>query len=406
MEQFICPDLLSGSDPKQQHQQQQLQQATAGLDFFSFTSPSDNILAPHPDLFESELDSSLAGFDPLQLQSLIIEQPDAFSFLRADTPTCGPPSTITASSESASAYESISSESFYNYAPSNYSLPFDLDMDFGRASINARQEYTPSAAGQNISSGLSADGLSDLSYGAARHSPGSSGANSATMVDELDATPFGTLPPSPVGHQGGSVYSDYGGSDYFPPVSSNHPSLGYSGVVSPVAISARETAQVSPPQARAPSPVGSGLVMSLVPRISRDDGRSAPRASPGSQVHLSGAHHQRDESFNDPQKKFQCSQCPRAFARAYNLKTHMGTHDPDRPKPFICPHDGCGRKFSRKHDLGRHLVSLHRDEPSVGSGESVGEVRIGIASMKEGMPRCDTCGKGLLGFKRCTCGTK
>src|ERR1700710_3056749 len=71
-----------------------------GLDFASFHSPSD-ILAPHPDLFELELDSSLAAFNEVQLQLLTVDSNDAYSFLRSDTPTCGPPSTITVSSESA-----------------------------------------------------------------------------------------------------------------------------------------------------------------------------------------------------------------------------------------------------------------------------------------------------------------
>ncbi|KZT51442.1 hypothetical protein CALCODRAFT_416082, partial [Calocera cornea HHB12733] len=53
-------------------------------------------------------------------------------------------------------------------------------------------------------------------------------------------------------------------------------------------------------------------------------------------------------------KKHLCPHCPRAFARAYNLKTHIATHDPQRPKPYKCPYASCGRGFSRKHDLGRH----------------------------------------------------
>lgn len=116
------------------HQQQ-------GLDFFSFHSPSD-ILAPHPDLFESELDSSLAAFDEVQLQLLTVDSNDAFSYLRSDTPTCGPPSTITVSSESA--YDSLSSrsESFYNYpnspyASTNYSFPLDLEMNFNRIRVDS-----------------------------------------------------------------------------------------------------------------------------------------------------------------------------------------------------------------------------------------------------------------------------
>ncbi|KDQ20663.1 hypothetical protein BOTBODRAFT_124402, partial [Botryobasidium botryosum FD-172 SS1] len=50
-----------------------------------------------------------------------------------------------------------------------------------------------------------------------------------------------------------------------------------------------------------------------------------------------------------------------AFARAFNLKTHLATHDPNRIKSHVCKHPGCGRSFSRKHDLGRHLVSIHQD---------------------------------------------
>ncbi|PWN98491.1 hypothetical protein FA09DRAFT_283308, partial [Tilletiopsis washingtonensis] len=57
--------------------------------------------------------------------------------------------------------------------------------------------------------------------------------------------------------------------------------------------------------------------------------------------------------------------CDRAFARAYNLTTHISTHDPDpnRSKPFPCPYPSCkadgGRAFSRKHDLQRHVASTH-----------------------------------------------
>lgn len=412
MEQYISPELLTNSNSKQsQHAQQQqqlqlqqLQQTAANLDFLSFTNPSD-ILAPHPDLFESELDSSLAGFDPLQLQSLIIEQPDAFNFLRSDTPTCGPPSTITVSSESASAYETLSSysESLYNQAASNYSFPFDLDMDFARASLSAHSDYGSASAAQNTASGLGADATSDYSYEASRHSPANSSGSGSISLDEL-------VQPSPrPANQNSTVYSGYDTrSDYYP-VSSSHPSLAYASSVTPSAISARsQNAQV--PQARAPSPVGASLAMSLLPRISsRSDNHSVPRLHPVAQMptHQSSSRHLRNESFDDPRKKYQCNQCSRAFARAYNLKTHMATHDPLRPKPFVCSHAGCGRSFSRKHDLGRHLVSIHRDESAASgsqyddgsdSGSSHGESRIGV---KDGMNRCDVCGKS--GPKKCSC---
>ncbi|KDN44250.1 hypothetical protein K437DRAFT_274623 [Tilletiaria anomala UBC 951] len=80
-------------------------------------------------------------------------------------------------------------------------------------------------------------------------------------------------------------------------------------------------------------------------------------------------------SNNNPgaPKRWKCDKCDRAFARAYNLHTHMATHDPDptRSKPFQCPFPACqkdgGRAFSRKHDLQRHVASVHEqdEEPVV-----------------------------------------
>ncbi|KAF7964798.1 hypothetical protein HWV62_2888, partial [Athelia sp. TMB] len=92
-----------------------------------------------------------------------------------------------------------------------------------------------------------------------------------------------------------------------------------------------------------------------------------------------------------------------AFARAYNLKTHMGTHDPNRLKPHVCPHHACGRSFSRKHDLGRHLVSIHRDD-SVCSSQHSASTRKSIGVEKGPRSWCDGCGKGWVGKeKNCEC---
>lgn len=71
----------------------------------------------------------------------------------------------------------------------------------------------------------------------------------------------------------------------------------------------------------------------------------------------------------------------------------MATHDPHRPKPFTCPHGSCGRSFSRKHDLGRHLISIHHETP---------QSKIGTQSA--GRKWCDNCGKGLVGSSMtCDC---
>ena len=48
-----------------------------------------------------------------------------------------------------------------------------------------------------------------------------------------------------------------------------------------------------------------------------------------------------------------------ASARKHNLKTHMDTHNPNRKKPFVCPESDCAHPFTRRHDLKRHLESMH-----------------------------------------------
>jgi len=110
-----------------------------------------------------------------------------------------------------------------------------------------------------------------------------------------------------------------------------------------------------------------------------------------------------DDAKDEARKKYKCTSCPRAFARAYNLKTHMATHDPNRLKPHVCPHASCGRSFSRKHDLGRHLVSIHRDD-SVCSSHHSGTTKKSIGVEKGPRSWCEICGKGWIGRDRdCDC---
>jgi len=312
-----------------------------GLDFF-FHSPSD-IIAPHPDLFESELDSNLAGFE---LHLLTVDSNDAFSYLRSDTPTharTGPASEITFSSESA--YDSLSSrsESFYNYPPSpaysssNYSFPMELEMDFQRIHVDSVSDYV---AQTNVN-GLDSTAVDDNSFG------------------ELPPTP----PRSPAAprviskvYEARSSFSDYGPSRRDSVSSDYYSQLNYANAGSTV------------------SPEHISTQLPVVPSIS----------------------HLQEEYKGDPRKKYKCSACPRAFARAYNLKTHMATHDPNRLKPHVCPHRSCGRSFSRKHDLGRHLISIHRDE-SVCSSHHSASSKKSIGVDKGLRSWCDSCGKGSVG---------
>ena len=344
------------------------------LDFFSFHSPLD-VAAPHPDLFESDIDSNLAAY-PDQLQLLTVDSNDAYNYWKAEQPQQGPLSTITVSSES---YESLSShsDSLYDqlsyYSPSNIAPTqlLDLDMEFSRVRVGS--EY--STAQSNIS----------------------------LLNETNDPTSFGTLPPTPprspqtdlpIDSDSSKVfekpyitrtsYSDYcpprrsstSSSDYYPHLAYTS-SLGHTSI-SPLHISAQ--------------------LQTIAPVTSQTA----------------------EEQKGDPRKKYRCTACPRgmyhrreflslwfliccvAFARAYNLKTHMATHDLNRLKPHVCPQRSCGRSFSRKHDLGRHLISIHRDE-SIGtplpmtSKKSVG-VEKGSRSW------CDTCGKGWVGRNNaCDC---
>ncbi|CAO1628900.1 unnamed protein product [Sympodiomycopsis kandeliae] len=106
-----------------------------------------------------------------------------------------------------------------------------------------------------------------------------------------------------------------------------------------------------------------------------------------------------------PEKRFQCPKCDRAFARAYNLNTHLSTHDPDphRSKPFPCPYPACRtekRSFSRKHDLQRHIASTHESEPEpepITAEEDEGQHQVPSSLAKLGL--------GAPGRKfRCECG--
>ncbi|PPQ62774.1 hypothetical protein CVT24_000468 [Panaeolus cyanescens] len=321
------------------------------LDFFSFHSPSD-VVAPHPDLFESDIDNNLAAF-PDQLQLLTVDSNDAYSFFRTEKPWQGPLSTITVSSESfdslSSHSESLYSERVQSYAPapvnhSNNQQLFEfenLGMEFQRVRVGS-------------------------DYGAVQPSL-------AIMDDPNDPTSFGPLPPTPPRSPPMPISSSKmydkpyvarsSFSDYCPPRRSSTTSSDYYGhlgytsshpTVSPLHISTQ------------------------LPTL----------ASVGPQP--------MEESKGDPRKKYKCNACPRSFARAYNLKTHMATHDPNRLKPHVCPQRSCGRSFSRKHDLGRHLISIHRDEAiSANLLPMATKKAIGVDGAARGW--CDNCGKGWVG---------
>ncbi|KAF8905431.1 hypothetical protein CPB84DRAFT_1814085 [Gymnopilus junonius] len=292
----------------------------SSFDFFSFHSPSD-VAAPHPDLFESDIDSNLAAFPDLQL--LTVDSYDPYFFRPSEKPQWqGPLSSITVSSDTQDSLSSYSLSVYNDHSQpvsTSQVFPFDLDMSFQQARIGSDYDAVPPSM--------------------------------AVMED--DPASFGTLPPTPPQSppRGSTTSSDYYSH------SSYSPSLP---TVSPIHISTQLPAVATV----TPQPV--------------------------------------EEYEGDPRKKYKCSACPRAFARAYNLKTHMATHDPNRLKPHVCPQRSCGRSFSRKHDLGRHLISIHRDEAVGASLLPASKKAIGVENGNRGW--CDSCGKGWVGrTNECDC---
>ncbi|WFD26838.1 hypothetical protein MNAN1_001827 [Malassezia nana] len=168
---------------------------------------------------------------------------------------------------------------------------------------------------------------------------------------------------------------------------------------------------------RLPTTLASKAPLSITETPRKTSTDSAPPAATKRMVSAEDQRKKSDDTKSpeprtqDTQKRFQCPKCSRAFARAYNLNTHLSTHDPDpsRAKPFPCPYRSCraegGRSFSRKHDLQRHVASVHEWEPEPGIHGDTGEVGEGqktggLASLGLGTPgkkfRCEQCGRGFV----------
>jgi uncharacterized Zn-finger protein len=66
---------------------------------------------------------------------------------------------------------------------------------------------------------------------------------------------------------------------------------------------------------------------------------------------------QESQSQSQSEPCFKCpyENCNKSFSKKPNLKSHLVTHSGERP--FACRQ--CAMAFTRKHDLKRHLISIH-----------------------------------------------
>ncbi|KAG9013907.1 hypothetical protein FRB93_000288 [Tulasnella sp. JGI-2019a] len=374
-----------------------------------------DVLAPHPDAFELELESIAA------LGALDADFATLPSFSTADTFNPGnfnlytqyrggnvahsaysgyggAPSTITVSSESA--YGST-------YEPYEAKLGEKAQTAVGCGSQHQQQSYL--ASQQASLASLFPD--IDLNFNAFNIAA----AHRATAIDNHNNAELNMLPrlnTTPDRNSNGDQNSarSRGSSSAYDSASPSYDAnaefnvyLAGTGTVGPTYSTGVAQSRVAGNSAvsgnivpNVPHNGNSSLVSPVVPR----DTNPAPD--------------------QDPRKKYACPNCPRSFARAFNLKTHMATHDPHRVKSFVCRHSGCGRSFSRKHDLGRHLVSIHQDssvpttDPSMASGASVtgsskGKTTsssIGVGAAETQRVWCDACGRGWLAGSRDACGCK
>ncbi|EIM83485.1 uncharacterized protein STEHIDRAFT_123901 [Stereum hirsutum FP-91666 SS1] len=335
--------------------------------FFQNSAGEDNLIVP-ASTFESDLDLNLADIDETDLQLLSVAP--AFTTLRNEP---GPLSTITVSSESAYDGFSTASESFYNFplSPANYAgssySSYPLEMDFSGVRIGSDYGAMDRAVPQQR-----------------RYQPAG------------DMTSFGALPPSPPisppVRYAPKAHSDYNpGSMHHSHTQahphtqhSRHPSLRYP-------VSGSTAGYISSSHSASPHSVSPTNVSPQLPTV--------PPIPPVLSVQDAT-----ELELGQSRRKHQCPQCNRAFARAYNLKTHMDTHNPDRPKPHICPFRSCGRSFSRKHDLQRHRAAIHRDQGGSVSSITADDQKLAIGVDRTARAWCDGCGKSWFGKeKACNC---
>ncbi|GAA5926478.1 hypothetical protein JCM1841_001732 [Sporobolomyces salmonicolor] len=113
-----------------------------------------------------------------------------------------------------------------------------------------------------------------------------------------------------------------------------------------------------------PKPQSAGMSKGAV--IKAKTGGGASGSGPGSGSPKNGGIGEGEDGRDrqPPEKKFICPHpsCGRAFARHFNLNSHIKSHQGIRE--YKCPE--CSKLFSRKHDCTRHCIAIHHYDKDSG----------------------------------------
>ncbi|KAL8732391.1 MAG: hypothetical protein Q9166_002789 [cf. Caloplaca sp. 2 TL-2023] len=121
-----------------------------------------------------------------------------------------------------------------------------------------------------------------------------------------------------------------------------------------------------------PPPPPPPATVPMDPALSNSPQQQSPidQVSPWQHQHQHQHHHYISPSSSaafsgQPQDRYVCQTCSKAFSRPSSLRIHSHSHTGE--KPFKCPHPGCGKAFSVRSNMKRHERGCH-------GGSSPGDV--------------------------------
>ncbi|KAL8773478.1 MAG: hypothetical protein Q9209_001582 [Squamulea sp. 1 TL-2023] len=180
---------------------------------------------------------------------------------------------------------------------------------------------------------------------------------SASQVSQPGLT---SLPPA--------AESPYANSSY-PPSPTNainysYPNSGQAAAPPPSQIYYQRPLPTNfPPPPPPPAPVPMDPALSNSPQQQQSP---VDQASPWQHQHHHYISPSSSAAFSgQPQDRYVCQTCNKAFSRPSSLRIHSHSHTGE--KPFKCPHPGCGKAFSVRSNMKRHERGCH-------GGSSPGDV--------------------------------